>query len=491
MAQQNLQDTDTGPVAKGKIQGNFDELYTPVTQAEAEAGTNSGLRWWSVVRVWQAIAAWWAASAMKTKLDGIAANATVNSTDAQLRDRSTHTGTQAISTVTGLQTALDAKLSATDVSVTNAREWTAATVTQAEAEAGTDTGRKAFTALRVWQAIAAWWLSASTAAGRTLVTAADAAAQRTALGLDTAATTAATAYATAAQGATADAALKPANNLSDVSNAGTARTNLGLATVAATGSAADLTGNLAVANLNGGTSASSSTFWRGDGTWATPAGGGGGSYEVATFADLPDPTTVTAGRVYTVLGAICTGGALGTRWASDGTLWRPAGGQVLVYLTTQIDGVSGGSTSEQFLFSVQFPAGMFRGVRMVRMLNRYIASASDASQRTGRWRFGTAGNNTDTVIAGATNAMTAANRQYNVPALYSVVSNTAIRSWAGISGITAIQTPFGTGSQNAAEAADFTVPSLSANAFWVSATIQQSGTPTATMSLSSLSIYVE
>ena len=45
----------------------------------------------------------------KTKLDGVQAGATANATDAQLRDRSTHTGTQAISTVTGLQTALDGK----------------------------------------------------------------------------------------------------------------------------------------------------------------------------------------------------------------------------------------------------------------------------------------------------------------------------------------------------------------------------------------------
>lgn len=51
-------------------------------------------------------------AAERTKLTGIATGATANATDAQLRDRTTHTGAQAISTVTGLQTALDGKAAA-------------------------------------------------------------------------------------------------------------------------------------------------------------------------------------------------------------------------------------------------------------------------------------------------------------------------------------------------------------------------------------------
>lgn len=68
-----------------------------------------------------------------------------------------------------------------DARLTDAREWTAETVSQAEAETGTATTRRAWTAQRVRQAIVAWWNGATSAFGRGFVAAADAVAGRAAL----------------------------------------------------------------------------------------------------------------------------------------------------------------------------------------------------------------------------------------------------------------------------------------------------------------------
>jgi len=75
-----------------------------VTQTDAEAGTATTRVAWTVQRVWQAVAAWWAASAAAAKLAGIATGATANQTDAYLLSRANHTGTQPATTITGLST---------------------------------------------------------------------------------------------------------------------------------------------------------------------------------------------------------------------------------------------------------------------------------------------------------------------------------------------------------------------------------------------------
>lgn len=94
--------TDADEAKLAGIEDGAQVNAAAVSQAEAEAGTGTSLHSWTVQRVWQAIAAWWAASAMKTKLDGIAAGATVNSADATLLARANHTGTQTASTISDL-----------------------------------------------------------------------------------------------------------------------------------------------------------------------------------------------------------------------------------------------------------------------------------------------------------------------------------------------------------------------------------------------------
>jgi len=139
-----------------------------INQVEAEAGIATTRRAFTALRVFQSIASWWNGSAAKTKLDGIAAGATANSTDVQLRDRSTHSGTQGVGTISGLGGAATLNVGTTagtvaagdDSRLSNTRTPTDGSVTDQKI----DTNGLSASSIN-WVAMTAWAPSTSYAKG--------------------------------------------------------------------------------------------------------------------------------------------------------------------------------------------------------------------------------------------------------------------------------------------------------------------------------------
>ena len=140
-----------------------------------------------------------------------------------------------------------------------------------------------------------------------------------------------------------------------------------------------LTANkVAVANLSTTGTASGSTYLRGDGAWATPASSG---YPTSVFASLPTPATAGAGAVYLVTDI----GSGGTLFVSNGTIWRPVGGQC-VLAQSFVQSATTGSITENTLATVTIPAGVMTANGILEIESLW-SMTSNANNKRARLRF--------------------------------------------------------------------------------------------------------
>jgi hypothetical protein len=133
---------------------------------------------------------------------------------------------------------------------------------------------------------------------------------------------------------------------------------------------ANLSGEIAVSQMDAGTSASASTFWRGDGTWATPGGSG-------DFVGPASSTDNAAVRFDSTTGKLGQNSALIIA-DTTGALSRSGNGGIPIQGTNTNDSAAAGNVGE-YIESV-IPGGS-----SVAMTNNVAVNITSISLTAGDW----------------------------------------------------------------------------------------------------------
>lgn len=130
------------------------------------------------------------------------------------------------------------------------------------------------------------------------------------------------------------AKLAKASNLSDLASTPAARSNLGLAAIAASGSAADLAGGtVPLGRLGASGTANTATFLRGDNTWATPSGSAAAMFTERGL--VAASTSYAVGDLVTLLDGKRV--VITTATTSSGGSFISAANYVLISWVPQVD----------------------------------------------------------------------------------------------------------------------------------------------------------